>query len=378
MGPGSSLVEDRDSWRDRLIPWYGSYVLLLALYWATAYLLGLRPELGTSVTSVLGVRILPHLLALYLISRVVLVAVVRERTFAGARRGLHEDLWNPRTAERLLGIPLFVLGTVFMFDVYGAVKQAIPRFSAYDWDAPLAAVDNLLHGGADPWRWSHRLFGAELPTHVLDQLYLAWYPVLILGILVIATWAPLALRARFFVTMVLTCAIVGSLAATLLASGGPVYFAEMTGDAARFQELLERLDGTRAAQTQAFLWEAYSTGSERLYGGVSAMPSMHVTLTVLLALAAWSWHRVLGVLAGAYALLIMVGSVHLGWHYAVDGYVGAVLTTLLWLGSVSLTGRDRSGPRPESAGPGGRPGMGGPTGRSSARSSRTSPTTAER
>ena len=34
----------------------------------------------------------------------------------------------------------------------------------------------------------------------------------------------------------------------------------------------------------------------------------------------------------AFAVVIQVGSVHLGWHYAVDGYIGARLTLAVWLG----------------------------------------------
>jgi hypothetical protein len=33
-----------------------------------------------------------------------------------------------------------------------------------------------------------------------------------------------------------------------------------------------------------------------------------------------------------YALIVMIGSVHLGWHYAVDGYLGAAGMLVLWWG----------------------------------------------
>lgn len=62
----------------------------------------------------------------------------------------------------------------------------------------------------------------------------------------------------------------------------------------------------------------------------SAMPSVHVAIGML----AWLWGRSLSRLAavvgGAFFALVMVGSVRLGWHYAIDGYVSIVVTAGLW------------------------------------------------
>jgi hypothetical protein len=38
----------------------------------------------------------------------------------------------------------------------------------------------------------------------------------------------------------------------------------------------------------------------------------------------------LGWIFGAFLLVILIGSVHLGWHYAIDGYVGIIGTLILW------------------------------------------------
>ena len=43
---------------------------------------------------------------------------------------------------------------------------------------------------------------------------------------------------------------------------------------------------------------------------------------------------------GLFLLSIQVGSVHLGWHYAVDGYASMILTVLLWWGIGKLLGLD--------------------------------------
>jgi membrane-associated phospholipid phosphatase len=72
------------------------------------------------------------------------------------------------------------------------------------------------------------------------------------------------------------------------------------------------------------------SGKEML-NGISAMPSMHVAMAVLFALVGWKTNRGLGALLTIYAILIQIGSVHLGWHYAVDGYASAAAVSSLWL-----------------------------------------------
>jgi len=81
-------------------------------------------------------------------------------------------------------------------------------------------------------------------------------------------------------------------------------------------------------QKQLIAW--YAAGSAELGRGISAMPSMHVSLAFLFFLAARRVHRVMGIVFGLYAAVILIGSVHLAYHYAVDGYLSIVTTALLW------------------------------------------------
>ena len=60
------------------------------------------------------------------------------------------------------------------------------------------------------------------------------------------------------------------------------------------------------------------------------MPSVHCALAALFALGAFRLNRIAGLGFAAYACLIWLGSIHLGWHYAVDGLVAAALTLGLW------------------------------------------------
>jgi membrane-associated phospholipid phosphatase len=66
-------------------------------------------------------------------------------------------------------------------------------------------------------------------------------------------------------------------------------------------------------------------------GGISAMPSVHNALAALFALAAFQLNRAAGWIAASYAALIWIGSIHLGWHYALDGVVAFALTYGIWI-----------------------------------------------
>ena len=76
------------------------------------------------------------------------------------------------------------------------------------------------------------------------------------------------------------------------------------------------------------LWDGYIGKIPAL--GISAMPSMHNASAVLFALAFRQVSKRLGWFFAAYAAVILVGSVHLGWHYAIDGYAGVVIAVFSW------------------------------------------------
>jgi membrane-associated phospholipid phosphatase len=85
-----------------------------------------------------------------------------------------------------------------------------------------------------------------------------------------------------------------------------------------------------ALTEQDILWQMYSAHDVSLAAGVSAMPSMHVAIATLFTLVCWRTKRWLGIVMSLYAVIIMVGSVHLAWHYAVDGYFGAAGMLAIW------------------------------------------------
>ena len=68
-------------------------------------------------------------------------------------------------------------------------------------------------------------------------------------------------------------------------------------------------------------------------GGISAMPSVHNGLAALFAFAAFRINRKAGWAMAAYAALIWIGSIHLGWHYAIDGIVSIALAWGIWRGA---------------------------------------------
>jgi uncharacterized membrane protein len=110
---------------------------------------------------------------------------------------------------------------------------------------------------------------------------------------------------------------------------GPAYFELVTGDA-RFSEMTRYLDGSEAAVIQSNLWQAYQAGASGLGTGISAFPSMHLSMAMLFVLAARRIHRALGWVFTVYMIWLLASSVFLGWHYAIDGIFSIAATGGIW------------------------------------------------
>lgn len=136
--------------------------------------------------------------------------------------------------------------------------------------------------------------------------------------------------------MLLVWMIFGTLLANLMSSAGPCYFGRVTGlddPCASLAGYLRWADGSHRVwvlAAQDMLWKAHTASKIGLGAGISAMPSMHVAIALLVAILLRRTHRALGLLGVAYCAGIALGSVHLGWHYAIDGYVGALDAILVW------------------------------------------------
>lgn len=237
----------------------------------------------------------------------------------------------------LLLLPLFI-------PAFLTLKSLIPAFHPFAFDAAFYEMDRVLHGGIDPWRVTHAVFGMGSATVFLAVLYNAWF-MLIWGV---ALYAILRVdrpveRFRYLCSLLLCWIVIGTVLAYLLSSAGPCYYGHFVSGPDPYQPLMERLKQINqqlvssgsslriwSLQAQQLLWEFHSTPAVSKFGGISAMPSMHVSLSVLMAIGMRQFNRRLSAVLWVYAALIFVGSVHLGWHYAVDGYVAIAATLAIW------------------------------------------------
>jgi len=250
------------------------------------------------------------------------------------------DRWQWREILRVripLAIGLCAVTSYFYF----TFKVNIPAFTDFTLDHALVAIDRTMFLGRDGWQLTHAVLPWALATQFLDVIYLAWYLVLFATIIVVGA-APLRapLRLTFLLALGLNWVIGGVMIATLLPAAGPVYLERIAGDTS-FGALIERLQAQAAQgrivalEIQEWLWAGYIQESVDA-AGISAFPSLHVSIPATCAMMARSADRVVGWLLWLFTITVLVGAVHLGWHYAVDGIGGLLLAFGCWRLSQSL------------------------------------------
>ncbi|HEV7256050.1 MAG TPA: phosphatase PAP2 family protein [Mesorhizobium sp.] len=224
---------------------------------------------------------------------------------------------------------------------FSVLKGAIAVIRPFNWDLTLSEWDRALHFGLLPYEWLGWITEWPFAVFLVNVSYHFWF-VILLGLVfsAIVTNRDTALRHRFLLSYMLLWLVGGFMIASGFSSAGPCYFAKL-GLGEDYQPLMDALVAANrvhpvwALDVQDLLWDGYSgTGQASL--GISAFPSLHVATSVLMALYAGNRWRHAGPPLWAFAGLVMVGSVALGWHYAVDGYAGALIAVAVWkaLGAV--------------------------------------------
>jgi hypothetical protein len=300
-------------------------------------------DIGVSVRPTL-----PLLVCLLMLSLAVRPILLRSRE---PLQSLTEPLRN-RFASPVMGLatlaPVALMPLLFVG--FGILKMVMPLYAPFAWDDTFAAADRTLFFGYQPWQLTHAVLGGESSTVAIDALYAFWVPLLAVAGFGFALLAPRYERARFFVSFAAIWVLLGVVGAWATSSAGPCFAARIgASSAADYAPLMERLRliagpdllGISTFRWQNVLWTAHVDRHYAFAMGISAMPSLHNAIAILYALALSRLGRAAGLLGWLYALVIFVGSIHLGWHYAVDGLAATAGVLLIWWGAGRYL--DRSG-----------------------------------
>jgi PAP2 superfamily len=313
------------------------YVLLLAfaaLEFTIAFSVGDRPFHLYFMTDGFIDKMLPAWALLPLIWAGFLVVEMMRRQINRPLSALRRMLYRHR---HWLGRGLlFMIVIVFLARGFSSFKANIPNYVPFFADPWLVEFDRALFG-TDPWRLTHALIG-PYGTMLIDRVYALWFVIMMLYLGWFCFSRNLVLQLRGLLSYVLCWFFLGNILALTFSSVGPCFYEHFYQNS-HFSPLMDRLHATGdqygllAIGGMNFL-KAVS-GKDLFGAGISAMPSLHVAIAFLCFLVAWEygrhwWAKLLGFL---FFAVIAVGSVHLGWHYAVDGIMSVVVTGLIWWGT---------------------------------------------
>jgi hypothetical protein len=132
---------------------------------------------------------------------------------------------------------------------------------------------------------------------------------------------PSAARSASLISYFAIWSIFGTIGQYLLSSAGPIFY-QRAGLGDRYADLSNNIPQV-TQMVSGYLWNFHSSHTLGVGAGISAMPSLHIATAAWVALAFYHQKSKLTPLALLFALYMWAMSVALGWHYAIDGIVGA-------------------------------------------------------
>jgi hypothetical protein len=291
--------------------WAVPAAIIVSIEYAFALIIGARVGFHYSIP-----------FSAYLVSALVVIVaafviLLALRLIAAARSG---DA--PLDLYRGAGFALGVILVGLQMAVLSWTKIMLPIASPFWADPLLANVDQAIFR-SDPWQLAQALVGWAAPA--IDRAYVTWAPIKFAALTILLLLPESVAKKRALVSyfLILSCVALGQF---MLSSAGPIFYAELgLGD--RFGTLpIEPW----VLASKAYLWSDYLRAGGDIGTGISAMPSLHVAIALWIAFVVQTFVRRFAVFGYIYFALILVGSVLLGWHYAVDGAAAIGITLVAW------------------------------------------------
>lgn len=221
---------------------------------------------------------------------------------------------------------------------FSTAKSLISVMVPFQYDVLFSSIDKFIHFG----RYPHEYLGFILdnPKYVvfMDWFYISWF-YYIYAYVAYVVFQPkgAAGRVRLIACFCLCWVVLGSFAATLASSVGPIFWESFVDAPNPYTQLIATLENVSLTHYPLMCLDIANLllGWQRDefivdLSGPSALPSIHVAMVALFMFHSWHYNRFFFPLTVAYCVLTMVGSVVLAWHYALDGYVSIILMYIMW------------------------------------------------
>lgn len=263
----------------------------------------------------------------------VVVVLMNARNFIFRSRDQREQAlqsFEPRHASYWIDAGRIMVSFSLIQTTHLILKAYIPLINSGNFDPLLWRLDSVLGAGNDPVLMVLKLFSAPSVHRAFDILYSnLYFLALWAGVVVFFAFLRGRSRIRFFNSFFVMWQL-GLLLYVLLPSWGPVFTRPEF-----FQETLINMPSTVVVQRQLF-FETSSLVSGQYnviirFFGLAAFPSLHVAVFVLYSLWApkvgkvWLWWNVILI------PLTLIGSMLTGYHYLIDGIVGALVAACAWV-----------------------------------------------
>ncbi len=270
------------------------------------------------VSLVLGINVVVPLglaITCYLVTQGVLILRGRAKR---SRRQILGDMAND-----LILVGLYVAANYLHFNL----KMWVPLINSGLFDAAYMASDESLRPLVDAFTWA----STTIRTNLNPEF--RWYQFLFLTMFVLTfcrfAAARNALYPHFAVSMLLMVTL-GALSYLIAPALGPFIY-EQGNTALATEAQAGMYAAYQSVQDEGAAWIAQN-GSDYFSGALAAMPSLHVGYASLMTYYMLKNRDYMAPLFVLFWLWILIDSVALRWHYAIDAPAGIALCALvIWL-----------------------------------------------
>ena len=258
---------------------------------------------------------------------------------------LYPKIDNIKKTTEIKNVISSVISSILIFICifnFTTFKHAIPLINPFSWDPLLFKVDKLLLLNNHPAQLIQTLLPLHNLKYISDMCYASW-AIVSVAILLWQNISPQRkLRTQFLLSWLLSWIILGSICALLFSSVGPcfydAFYASTPKDILLANKQLQQnpteyfylTDAAKSMLVQVAQSESFITGF-----GISAFPSLHVSISALNAIIIGKYNKYIGYIGWIYVFITSLCCVYLGFHYLVDCIAGVIGTCSIWV----LTGK---------------------------------------